>query len=338
VKINRQQWLKQLEAVEPGLASREIIEQSSCFVFNDGKVQTFNDEVAVTADCPVEITGAVPADPLLKLLRKLKEEELEVEVTDGELQVKGKGRRAGIRMEEKVVLPVEVVEDVGKWKKLPDGFLDALKVVIQVVGRDESMFACTCVHIHPEWLEGSDNYQVLRYPLETGVGGSTLVRRDALRHVIGLGVTKFSETDSWVHFKNKQGVVISCRRYAEGYPDIGSVLDVSGESVTLPKGIEGIVDKAQVFSSESKIESDSLTVRLRKGKIEIEGRGPDGWYAERGEVEYDGRSMQFTIAPKLLLEVVKRGCKCEVTSGRLKIDGGKWSYVTCLGVVAEERV
>ena len=50
--MNREDILEALEIVKPGLASKEHIEQSTCFAFKNGKVMTFNDEISVSH--PVE--------------------------------------------------------------------------------------------------------------------------------------------------------------------------------------------------------------------------------------------------------------------------------------------
>ena len=46
MKIDREEFLKQLESVLPGYSTKEVIEQSSCFVFKKGRVYTYNDEIA----------------------------------------------------------------------------------------------------------------------------------------------------------------------------------------------------------------------------------------------------------------------------------------------------
>ena len=79
MRINREELLHQLETVAPGLSQKAIIEQSNCVVFQDGKVQTFNDEVSCCTDCCLKITGAVKAKALLELLRKLSEDQLDIE-------------------------------------------------------------------------------------------------------------------------------------------------------------------------------------------------------------------------------------------------------------------
>ena len=90
LKINREELLQQLESVVPGLSVKEIIEQSKCFVFKDKKVMTYNDEVACTQDSCLDIEGAVEAMPLISLLRKLKEEEIDLHYVYGTTSGKGK--------------------------------------------------------------------------------------------------------------------------------------------------------------------------------------------------------------------------------------------------------
>src|SRR5687768_12406403 len=58
MRVDRENLLRALESVTAGLAHREIIEQSGSFVFKDGNVITFNDEIACTATSPLKIQGA----------------------------------------------------------------------------------------------------------------------------------------------------------------------------------------------------------------------------------------------------------------------------------------
>jgi hypothetical protein len=287
VKINRKELLTALESVTPGLSSKEIIEQSASFVFHDGRAITFNDEVAASVACDLGIEGAVTAEPLLALLRKLEEDELEVEAKEGQFTVKGNRRRAGIRMEAQVTLPIDVIEKPGKWTKLPEKFVEAVGIVGQCASHDDSQFILTCVHLHPEWVEACDNLQVCRYPVKTGFSKPLLVRRSALKSVADAGVVEFSECENWIHFRNVGKVVLSCRRYAEQYPDLGKLLMVKGTKTGLPKDLGDAVDKAVIFSARTDNENQ-VTVELRPGKVKVVGEGTEGWYREVKDVDYQG--------------------------------------------------
>ena len=331
MRVEREKLLRCLEAVSPGLSAKEIIEQSCHFVFRGGRVITFNDEVACSLECSLELEGAVVAEPLLNLLRKLPEDNVDLEVSEGELLIRGQKRKAGIRLEQKVTLPIEGIEVPKKWKPLPANFVEAVGIVQACAGRDESRFALTCIHLSPEWVEACDGFQLARYPIKIGVTTSTIVRRRAMKSVVGLDVTEFSQTENWIHFRNSAGLLVSCRRYLDKYPSIEKLLQVSGQPTVLPKGLEEAVDKAQIFSTED----NQVKVELRRGKLRLSGKGANGWYAETKSVKYSGDELQFSIAPKLLVEISHRAEKCEVAEGRLKISTDKWTYVTCTGKVVE---
>ena len=290
-KIEREALLQQLESVQAGLSSREVMEQSSCFVFQNGTVQTYNDEIACKQDCVLEMTGAVQAEPLLGILRKMTEGTILISSTEEELVIEGKGRKAGIRMEQEILLAV-------------DG------------------------------IEPSDNFQVSRYTLETSLEESTLVRRDSIKHIIELGMTQFCETESWIHFRNPANLVLSCRRYADeanDFPDLSPILDFKGEPTSLPTGLGEAVEKAEVFSSESTDENQIL-ISLKAGKLRIRGEGNFGWFTEIKKLKYKGDGLSFRISPKLLSDLVERHNECEITSDRLKVEGGNFVYVTSLSI------
>lgn len=336
LRIKREELLQQLEAVQPGISKREIIEQSSCFIFKDGQVITYNDEVACRYKTDLGVEGAVQSEQFLTMLNKLKEEELEVVQENGEIILVGKGRKAGFRMEADITLPVHKVETPEEWHPLHEDFTDAINIVQQCAGRDESRFTLTCVHLHPKWVEACDNEQLSRYRIKTSLSASTLVKQQSLKHIVTLGMTEISETQAWLHFRNSAGLVLSCRRYVEDYPDLTPLLEVKGAAAVLPKGLAEAADRAEVFSGEDD-DNNKVTVELRTGKCRIRGEGANGWYSETKPLKYSGVDLKFRIAPKLLAEIVRRHNECELNIGKLKVDGGKFVYVSCLGVPEGEK-
>lgn len=333
--VNREKLLLQLESVQAGLSPREIIEQSSCFVFRDGRVLTYNDEVACRRKCELQITGAVPAVPLLSILRKLAEETLEVEVEGNELILIGKRRKAGIRLEAEITLPVGKVEKPGEWQVLHDDFIEGVNLVQHHASKDESQFSLTCIHLSTDYIESCNNVQAVRVKMKTGLKASTLVRRDALKHVVPLGMVEFCETESWMHFRNTDGLTLSVRRYMTEYENVDSIFQVKGEPIVIPKGLGEAVEKASIFSAESS-DDNLISVELRPERMRIRGTGATGWFQEVKKLAYNGPDLSFLIAPEMLIEITNKHNEAEITEGRLKVDGGKWVFVTCLAPVAAE--
>lgn len=339
IRINRTELLQSLQTVQPGLSPRDIVEQSSCFVFRDGYVMTYNDEVAcrTLTPLPEEITGAVQAKPLTDILGKLQEDEVEIQIGEGEFLVIGKKRRAGIRMEAEITLPIDSAEKPSdEWVEMHEDFIEAVSIVQECAGRDESQFALTCIHIHPKWIEACDNFQMTRFKLRTGIKTKCLIRKESLKHIISLEMKEFNETETWIHFRNASGLILSCRRYLEDFPDLRPIMDFTGQPTQLPKGLGDAADKAEVFSAEN-ADNNQVLIKLKAGKLRIKGVGNSGWYAEDKKLKYDGPELSFQIAPKLLKELSRKHNECEVSADRLKVNGGKWVFVTCLGIVEDKK-
>jgi hypothetical protein len=329
---NREELLSKLELVQPGLATRETIEQSGCFVFRDGCVHTYNEEIACRMLCDIDLVGAVSAQPLLDILRKLTEETIEIGVDaskEGYLIIRGKRKEAGIVCESVVNLPIESVEKPEKWRPLPASFLEAINLVQHCASSDDSKFKLTCIHVHPKYLESCDNVQAMRVRLDTGFSKPVLMRRDSVKHLVLLGVVSVSETDSWVHFQTTSGLIFSCRRFVEDFYPLDKVFGVTGAKVVLPKGLSEASEKAAIFTRDD-VGDKNMSVSLKRGHVRIEGTGAMGYYTERRKLKYSGPEMSFNIAPAMLTDISTKYREAEVATDKLIVRGGKWIYVSVL--------
>lgn len=327
MRTNRENLLGVLQSISPGLAPKESIQQGTCFVFKDKKVRTFNDEIACLRDSPIDITCAVTAKPLIDLLSRLEEDEIDILIENGEFQVRGKGRRCGVRMDAAITLPV-VSEVPETWTALDPNFCEAVSVAYPCASTDESKFTLTCVHIHPDWVEGCDQTQLARYPIKTGVTEPTLIRASAASKIVPCGVSEVAVTKSWIHFRNTSGLLISCRRFMDEYFDLTQFLARGElEKVVLPGGLEEMVAKAEIFSGDSSV-GNHVIVSIGSDIISIRGEGANGWFEERKSVVYHGKPIKFLVAPKLILAVSKKSNECYIDGKRLFLDTGKFSFVT----------
>jgi DNA polymerase III sliding clamp (beta) subunit (PCNA family) len=339
-RINREILLSKLESVLPGLSTREVVDQSSCFVFKNGEVVTFNDEITCRQKVDTKLECAVQATPFLSLLRKLPEDEIDLEVSKGELIVNGKNRKAGILMDADVTLTKVIEERCGKrpknWESLHEDFNDAVSIVQQCAGKDQNEFWSTCVHLAPKYMEAYDNYHLTRYKLKTGVSTHRLVRATSIAHISSMGMMKIAESDEWLHFQNPSELVFSCRHHpADDYPNITSLIDVSGTRTVFPKGLADAAERALIFSNEN-VDDNLVTVELRTGKLRLRGQGVSGWFTEVKRIKYNGKPISFLISPALLIELTKRHNECEVTKESLKVDGNKFVYISCLQQLDEK--
>lgn len=337
--VNRVEFLQKLEMLQPGLSTgREVIEQSSCFVFRDGRAFTFNDEIACSVDLDLNWTGAVQAKPLMAILAKLPDDTLTVETdeTSAELVLKGRSKESRVRAEMTVFMPLENVEQPKAWHVMDENLCDALATCSPCVARDSNDgFNLQCVHITPDCVEACDNFQFAHYPVATGVRGPILVKEAGLRNVASLGMTEMGETKTWLHFRNAAGLVISCRKYLDEYPTLTHLFNLDEATpTTLPKGLADAVERAEIFSAEDS-ENNQVLVELRPGKLRITGRSSNGSHKEMKDIEYQGAPLAFSIAPKMLAGICKAHNDCHITKKALVVDGGNFKYVSCLSIPSE---
>lgn len=335
--VNRIEFLQKLDAVQPGLSKRGITEQSACVVFKDGRLFTYNEDIAcrIRSGLPAEFEGAVVAKPLTDALNKMKSALVKLDISDDRFVVRDKrGGKTRVLLERKIKLPVDKVElpAKDKWQKLPPRFAEAVGLIQDCASKDESQTALTCVHIYPKWVEACDNLQMSRFRILTGLLKPILVKRDSIKHVITMDMTEINETKKWVHFRNPSGLILSCLRYTDKYPH-DQVTDVfngfKGSKCNLPKGVENATELAEIFSKEDP-DDDQVTVTLEPGMMTVVGVGSSGDHTAPLKCNYDGPKLIFRISPRLLKEITAKHSECHVSNEHLVVESKRWKYLTAL--------
>jgi len=331
MKVNRLELLESLQFSRLGVSRNETLEQSNAFVFSEGEVITFNDEVMTCAPCVLDFTAAVIADEFLKLMQKIPDDEIEVLLKDDEVVLKGKRKSAGVTCFSEILLPYDAVPGPKKWHDLVDGAVVTLVQASRTCGKDASQELTTMVHVTPDRIEACDNWRLFRMDHDTGFPEECLLPSESVRLLDGLGIEKVSLNGGWAHFKNEKNQVISIRSSNEKYHEgLDALLEMEDSSqVSLPANMADIISRVIVMMSSD--EEPNVRIKLKSGLLVIESRKASGWYRERKKVKYSGEEMEFDINPKFLVELLKRTRKVEVSpSHRMKIEVDGVQFVVAL--------
>ncbi|QDP54827.1 MAG: hypothetical protein Unbinned3891contig1000_25 [Prokaryotic dsDNA virus sp.] len=335
MKYNREELLKLLALAKPGLSSRDFVEQSSCFAFDGKYVFTFNDEVACRVPLKTAFRGAVKSASLLSILEKVEDNEVVVQLskTGKQLIVRTKGRRLQLAFESEIRMPLEAVETPKEWKSLPRYFDDAIRMCASCVTSDESKFKFTCVHLHPKHIEACDNYKFVRCRFKTGLRVPILVRGSALAGVHEMGFNEMCVTKLWLHLRNSEGLVFSCRRFLEEYPSLDKFSGLSGEPFSLPKGLEVDVDLCEGLVKEREA-SPFLEIELEPRKLTLRGVGMSGIFTRVARTTYTGKPALFSARPSLVRDLLSGNSDAQLCDNSVVFSGsgsaGKWEFVTML--------
>lgn len=308
MKIKIEELRKALEIVKPGLANKEIIEQSTSFAFMGDRIVTYNDEISIS--CPVGglfIEGAIPSAELYSLLSKLKTAEVDVEMTETEVQFKAGGVTAGLVKESEIRLPVEQIAEIldDDWLAIPKGFIDALKFTKTAASTDMSQPVLTCINIREDGLiESSDGFQIARQKVK-GVPYSCLLPASLVNTVISFTPDQTFLSEGWVHFRNEIGAVLSCRVLPDSFVDTDFICDAvvveNATEITLPNTISEILDRAAVFCKRDTAIDEILNIKIEKKKMEFSAESKSGsWFKEQTAFKFESDPLEFSISPYLL--------------------------------------
>jgi DNA polymerase III sliding clamp (beta) subunit (PCNA family) len=337
MKVNKKQFEEALSIVKPGLARKELIEQSTTFAFVDGRVVTYNDEISISHPVTgLTLSGAVEAEQFIKFLGKIKLDEVEFDIRDNQIVIASGRSRAGLSLQTNVSLPLE--EELGKkseWKEVNEKFTEALTFAIGSCSKDMSQPLLTCIHVNKEGIiESSDSYRITRYTLSSVLPVRTfLLPATSAEEVVKLNVTHVAEGGGWMHFKNAQDTVISCRIIKDTYPNTIRHLEIKkGDRLLFPSSMEEALDRAMIFAHRSHILEEIVTITVSKGRIKLSASSDNSWFEEELNIAYEGEEITFAITPHLLKAILSKTAECVINEekSKLKFEGEGWVYLTML--------
>ena len=339
MKISRVELLEALEKVKPGLANRELIEQSTSFAFIGDRVVTYNDEISVSH--PVKglenMRGAIKAKTLYEFLARVKNEEIEIEQEENEVLIKTGRSKAGLRFEHEIRLPLEEVGEIGKWKKLPEDFVDALRLSYPACANDMSRPILTCVNIRGDKVEASDSFQIIQYRLKKKMPADFLIPASSVKELIKYDIQEISLGENWAHFRTSEGTIFSCRTVEGEFPDIERFLDIEGDEFTFPGDMRESLNRANVFARKETDVSTIPTIKViaKNGELILSARNEYGWFEERLKTEHEDVKFSFSIGIEFLISLFDRLKTCKISDNKIGFAGDSWKHV--IAIMSEDE-
>ena len=332
MKINRTELQTALEQVRPGLSNKEIIEQTTSFIFSNGRIATYNDEISVSYPFPLlsHVQGVIKAQALYDFLGKVKKDEVELEWTEQQLIIKAGRSKAGFTLDAEIRAPLDEIGQVEEWEAIPkpDEFLAALKTCVPHCSRDMSRPALTCVHVTASAVEASDSYQIIQYQLSQKLPtDSFLLPASSCRDLLKYPVIEISKGESWLHFRTAAGVVFSVRTIQDSFPDISHHLQIEGAVLTLPDSMGEILERGGIFAKDDRVSLPILSISLKDSQLVISASNEFGWIEERAKVKDYTEELSFTIGADFLQQVLTRTRTCIVADNKIMFQEGAWKLV-----------
>jgi hypothetical protein len=340
MKINKENLQEALMIVKPGLANKEILQQTTSFAFLKGRVTTYNDEISISHPVgDIDFEGAVKAEELYGLLSKLSQKTVDIEIKKEELRISSGRVKAGIQLQSKITLPLKEIPD--KWNKIkePERFKKLVTIAAQTCSADMSQPKLTCVSIQKDGtVIGSDGYRLVNCKLEQFPTKDFLIPASSVFELIKINPTHVQLEESWIHFKNKEGTYFSSRRVNDDYIDpekIATILQVKKKKeIEFPSKVLDMLDRVSPFAKRDFTLDESIHVEIDGGKILLKAQKEDtkSWIKEKASIKCE-ESLSFIITPSLFRSILKETRKCilhkDMTKAKFTLKG-EWDYIVML--------
>lgn len=335
MKINKAELQNALEKVKPGLANKEIIEQSTSFAFMDGKVVTYNDEISISHPVKgLDLTGAIKAQELYQFLGKIKQDEIDIDWDDSQVKITAGRAKVGLILQNEVRLPVEEIGKIGTWKPLPDKFIEGVQFCRNSCSKDMSRPVLTCVHVKKDGtVIGSDGYRLTVYAmLQEMPITAFLIPATSINELLKYKITQIARGEGWIHFKTEDDTIFSCRVFEDNYPDVSGIPKFEGQKIQLPKKMREALERAEIFAKREFSIDSEVTVTIEEGQMLITAHADSGWFEEVIRIRYKDTPIQFQAHPSFLAEMLDKVNDCELGQDRMKFEGDNWVHVVALVV------
>lgn len=348
MNISKSNLLTALETVRPGLASKELLEQTTSFAFMEGRVVTYNDEISISHPVDgVNFEGAINAKELYGLLSKIEKDEIELSVEDTEIRITAGRVKAGLKLEREVKLPLKEIPP--KMQKIlnPDRFKNLLSFAIQTCSKDPAQPKLSCIGLTQKGLlMGSDGYRLFYGEGDPLPVEDFLLPSSSAIEIVKIDPIYLSLEKGWCHFKNKEGTIVSSRRIDDDYVPLDRVKEIlafnkAGE-IEFPIKISEILERVGLFAKGDTPIDELVEISVDKGKMVLraQARETGSWIEEKASINFEG-ALSFLITPSLFTSIlgVTKTSIIDKSLQKIKFisDKGDWQYVIMLRKSPESK-
>ena len=329
IEVKREEALRRFDNAMCAVETKRCLMQSDTFVFYKGNLITFNGEMRTIQTSPFgdEIEGSILAQDLLAVFKKFSDENLLISAGDGELLVSGEKRKAGVKMDQDILMPFKTVQRAKEYKPLLPELMDYLVQASLVCSKDESAnWEMTHVHADAEFVDATDRHRYFRASLATGLDKPLLIQAKLVQVLSKFKLVEIdaTTTEGWVHFRTAENFEISLIMNKSGYfkrTMLDNLLVLpDAKYVQLPENLEEILARAEIMSDK---ENPSVEITLKEGEVSVFSKKAFGWFRETQKVDYIGPDFSFSINPAFLRGMLKNTKEMLVNDflAKVSVDG-----------------
>ena len=337
--MKREDLVKTLTSVMVGVNLKQKAEGFDNFVFHSGAVSTFNFDLSISHPLDIGVECEVKAEDMVKVLSKMEGETVNISIyKENQLEIKdAKTTLRLVLLEDKISEQVESLKfkDL-KWKKLPEGFLEGLSKTYFSASKDITFGSLAGVGVSEDNILSTDNWRASWFKMKGKMDPFVIPTQSAINICRFEGYKEYCLADesAWLHLRNKEGVIFSCRLLAsEDYPFEGVInyfnVDTT-KKFSFPEEIKASFERAGLLAFSDQVSGNEfVSIQEEKGFLILTGANDYGSLSEKVKIK-DGsfpKKVKIDISHKFLLEILSKSKDFFFNNNTVIFDIGNFKHL-----------
>lgn len=333
MKVKTKELLTILDKLKPGLASKEMVEQATYFVFEGEYVRTYNDSILIAHMFQTGFQAAVQAAEFLSLLKRIQDEEFELSLIDGKIIMTGGKWEGEMVVDEKInTMPVLAGLTDDLWQNLPEDFVDAIRTCSFSVSKLLTFPALSCILVTGQYAYSSDGgLRATRYRMKSEVIEPMVLYGPAAEELIKHNPAQAAKTEGWIVFAGEEELIFGIRARADEneWPEkLIDIYDIKGVTILLPDGLDKVIGRCQAILSMALDRDRLVELFVKDGILICRSQGALGRFTEKvGKVS--DNFPQFLVNPDFLMQIFSR-IKSVIIGDHLLFKGDNFDHAISL--------
>jgi len=339
-QYDRKELLSVLQKVSPAISSKDNIEEMQYFIFTGKNLITNNGQISICHPLKTNFKCMTSSNELSNILFFMNDEKIIINHKDNKLYFKEENDKESINAElvtkdisEIANEFIEVIElnnfDESVFKKLPDDFIDAIKICSFTVSKDNSGSILTCISINNNVVISSDDYRISMFTLKESINDKFLIPLKSVNELVNLDIKGYFKKNNWLYFLVDNNIIFCSRMLSDEFPEVMNEFKFKAKNIILPDEFSNIVKRASIFAEGEDDIDKKIEVKIKDGKISCKGQNELGWIESKTGINIK-EEFTFSINPNFLLQILSKTKNMKLGEGRIMFESENFKHLIAL--------
>ena len=286
--------------------------------------------------CDIDFEGIFVLDTILKIVKAVSGNEINLIFTDDELKISSSKSKLGLKpitienwQSKFITSPLKFTENK-EFKPLPKTFLQALTAVKQCAAGEKNLSILSNIAIIKNNCIASDNYRIGYYKLSGKFENDFLLDVYNIDGILAFNPEEYSLCEDRIIFKRDEDIQICAINSIGKYPDFLPILnrDKSSEAIQLPEELKEAVNVVQQIPGKN--DDSQIKIDLAKNKLALSYNTINGWFKRNIRIDYTGTPITFSMNINVLNDALRNVGNelllSEEGTGMMKLENFKYVF------------